>query len=93
MGRERSYERYFPKKAIDTIQPELRYEETPNEFVQRLERKIQSELAKRYAICFRMYDRYDWLELRMSEAPWKAARERTGPSGSVDSETSSVISC
>jgi len=44
---EKSYKTYFPDSKIETIQPELKYEKTPIEFVQRLEKKIQSEIAKR----------------------------------------------
>jgi len=44
---EKSYKTHFPEKKIETIQPELKYEKTPIEFVQRLEKKIQSEIAKR----------------------------------------------
>jgi len=51
-NREKSYPRYFPLKKIETIQKELKYDKTPPEFVQRLEKKIQSEIAKRYAYWF-----------------------------------------
>ncbi len=46
-NREKSHKTYFPEDKIETIQPELKYEKTPIEFVQRLEKKIQSEIAKR----------------------------------------------
>jgi hypothetical protein len=38
---------YLHTGKFETIQPELVYDQTPIEFVQRLEKKVEAEIAKR----------------------------------------------